>query len=138
MADEHTLRDMVETIRQAVVEAFSREHNPEEAEIRSALVNALQGILEKSSPNGQGQADLDFDDLYVLVQHRATLIDAALIHERHFGNTVVGDVLRQVADHIETAQKYVWQPPRDGMDFTHEHDDRDDDHDLHPTTEAVL
>ncbi|MCB1591022.1 MAG: hypothetical protein KDI90_01085 [Alphaproteobacteria bacterium] len=128
MADEPTLRELVETIRQAVVEAFSREHFPEEAEKRSALVNALQGILEKSEPNAQGKADLDFEDLFVLVRHREALIDAAKLHERHFGNPVVGDVLRQIADHVETAQKFLWEPKMDGvgLDLDHGHDHEDE------------
>ena len=122
MADEQNLRELVETVRQAVVEAFSREHHPEEAERRSALVNALQGIVEKSQPNAQNKADIDFEDLFVLVQHREALIDAAHLHERHFGNTAVGQVLKQVAERIDTAQKFLWQPKMDGLHIEHDLD----------------
>ncbi len=132
MADEHNLRDLVEEVHRAVVDAFAREHHPEEAERRSALINALQGIIEKSTPNAQNKADIDFEDLFVLVQHREVMIDAAHLHERHFGNTHVGQVLKDISGNIERAQQFLWQPKMDGLHLEH-----DADRDSEPQHTAV-
>ncbi len=114
MTGEPTVRELVETLRQAVVEAFSREVYPEKAEQRTALVNALQGILEKSDPNAAGMVEIDYEDLFALVHHREAILDAANLHERHFGNPDISRALRGVVSNIETAQQHLWRPLPEG------------------------
>lgn len=116
--DEHSIQDMIQALRQAVHEAFTMEVHPDitKREERTALLNALQGILEKSEPNAQGIMQIDFEDLFLLHRHRGALEEAAHIHEAFMGNYEVGAALRQITGNIESAQKRFWIPEPDGLD----------------------
>lgn len=122
MTGEPSVRELVETLRQAVVEAFSREVYPEKAQERTGLVNALQGILEKSEPNAAGLVEIDYEDLFVLVHHREAILDAANLQERHFGNPALAGALRGVVKGIEQAQANLWRPAPDGPNLNHDMD----------------
>lgn len=135
MNHEPSARALVEFLRQAVVDAFAREHYPEKAEQRTALINALQGILEKSEPNAAGFLEVDFEDLFNLVQHRQAIMDAANLHERHFGNPELAQDLRNVMTGIEKAQAYLWRPYPDGPSPEL---DNEDDPEIHQTHAASL
>jgi len=104
----NNLYDMLYTTRQAVQEAFSKESvfSPE----RNAMLNALQGILERCEGEDTEIIEVDYEDIFNLYKHRHVINDAAHIHEAFMGNRALASSLRQIALNIEVAQGNNWMP----------------------------
>ena len=111
------LTELLELLRSAVTEAFSKEYNPEKAEERRELTNAIQGIFEKAEPNEHGIVEIDFDDFHKLNKHTDVIRDAADIQQRFMGNVGLSLNLRSVADAIDKMQQQQWYPSAE-----HDHD----------------
>ncbi len=107
------LTALLELLRSAVTEAFSKEYNPEKAEERRELTNAIQGIFEKAEPNEHGIVEIDFEDFHKLNKHTDVIRDAADIQQRFMGNVGLAMNLRSVADAIDKMQQQQWYPSAD-------------------------
>lgn len=101
-----TLYDMLYITRQAVQEAFSKESVfcPE----RNAMLNALQGILERCEGEPKVIIEIDFEDIFNLYKNRQVINDAAHIHEAFMGNGPLAASLREIVENIEAAQASNW------------------------------
>ena len=111
MMDSNSLYQMLCTVRQAVQEAFSKESvfSPE----RNAMLNALQGILERCEGEEKEIINVDYEDIYNLYKNRSVINDAAHIHEAFMGNGALALSLRQIVLNIEAAQNANWMPQDD-------------------------
>tara|TARA_B100001989_G_C24513299_1_gene451674 strand:- start:263 stop:589 length:327 start_codon:yes stop_codon:yes gene_type:complete len=105
---DRNLYNLLYAVRQAVQEAFSKESVfcPE----RNAMLNALQGILERCEGNVNDVIEVDYEDLYHLYKNRDVIYDAAHIHEAFMGNASLGKALREIVANIEAAQANNWLP----------------------------
>jgi len=102
----------IHELRQACLEAFSKESNMDEflRQSHSAFPSALQGIMEKMESAHNGVVMIDYEDMAVLYKNRKAIGDAASIHRHFMHNPDLAASMEQVVHNIEAAQKRNWMP----------------------------
>ncbi len=111
--------EMAEALRISLAEAFSKEQFPENPEMRNDMLNALQGIIEKSEVSSHGIMVIDHEDLSDFYENRSVIEQAARTHTSFMNNPGLGRALLQVKDMIEQVSDNFWRPVEENSNDMH-------------------